>query len=371
MEHQIPYHPMRYIHPEIREEMTEAFRRVYDAGWYVLGDQVRNFEEAYAHFGGSRYALGVGSGLDALFIALKCLDIGPGDEVILPANSFIATALAVLHCGAIPVLADPDPATFNLGPERISEAITSRTRAVIPVHLFGNPCPMAEIIAIGNKNGLEIVEDNAQAQGARHRGRRTGSYGRMGAASFYPIKNLGALGDGGIITTDDSDLWEKAARLRNYGGVVKDHWELPGYNSRLDELQAAFLLVKLKHLDSWNASRRSIALRYLELLASVGDLLLPVYDPDDEPVFHVFPVRTAYRDELRRHLDARGIGTLVHYPVPMHLQPALAQLGIPEGTFPAAEAISRTELSLPIYPGLKEHELQQVADAIQGFFKNR
>lgn len=367
---QIPYHPLRYIHPELRDEMLHTFARVYDSEWYILGENLLEFEKAYAEYVECHYALGVGSGLDALMIALKCLDIGPGDEVIVPANSFIATALAVHHCGAIPVFADPDPYSYNLSTQGIEKALTRSTKAVIPVHLYGNPAPIDDICRICEFHGLYVVEDNAQAHGARHHGHRTGSFGHMSATSFYPVKNHGALGDGGMITTDSHFLYEKAARLRNYGGVQKDHWELPGYNSRLDELQAALLMVKLRHLDRWNSERRTIASRYLEQLRGVGDLQLPVYAAQDEAVCHVFPVVTGLRDKLRQYLMSRGVDTLIHYPVPIHMQPAFRHLKLPEGCLPISEKLSRTELSLPIYPGLKDYEIAYVSESVRDFFKN-
>ena len=347
--------------------MLAALAEVYDTHWYVLGEQVRAFEAEYSAFNRVGHAVGVGNGLEALTLALRGLSIGPGDEVVVPSNTYIATWLAVSHVGATPVPVEPDPATSNLDPARLAAALTSRTRAVLPVHLYGQPCRMPEILAFAGQYSLLVVEDNAQAQGATFAGRLTGSFGHASATSFYPTKNLGALGDAGAITTDDATLAWRLQQLRNYGSTQKNHHELPGYNSRLDELQAAVLRVKLPHLTAWVSQRRQVAAWYNEYLADLPDLQLPAVAAGAEPAWHLYVVHTSHRDALQRHLAAAGIGTQVHYPVPPHLQPAYAYLGLATGALPIAEKLAATCLSLPLWPGMTEAMVATVARAVRAF----
>jgi len=355
------------MHAAIREEALEAMRRVYDSQWYILGPEVARFEQSYSEFNQVAHTIGVGNGLEALSLALRALGIGPGDEVLVPSNTYIATWLAVSQVGATPVPIEPDIATSNLDPSRIIAALTPRTRAIMPVHLYGQPCRMSEILAIAHQYGLLVVEDNAQAQGAKVEGQLTGSFGDAGATSFYPTKNLGALGDAGAITTNNSALAQQVRVLSNYGATQKNHHELLGYNSRLDELQAAVLHVKLRQLATWNQQRRQLAAWYNKYLAGIAGLRLPIVVPGAMPVWHLYVVHTAQRDALQKYLSAQGIGTLVHYPVPPHLQPAYAYLGLPAGALPVAEELAATCLSLPLWPGMTEGMVAAVAQAVQSF----
>jgi dTDP-4-amino-4,6-dideoxygalactose transaminase len=361
----IPFLDLKAINQAHSADLEAAFKRVLESGWYILGQETARFESAFAAYCGSSAAIGVANGLDAIFLALKAAGIGPGDEVIVPSNTFIATWLAVSHCGATPVPVEPLAATFNLDPARIAAAITPRTRAIIPVHLYGQPADMDPIMALAAQHGLTVVEDAAQAHGARYRGRVTGQLGHAAAFSFYPGKNLGALGDGGAVTTSDAALAERIRTFRNYGSKVKYYNEVPGYNSRLDELQAALLAVKLPQLDAGNAQRRAIAALYQRELAGIAGLTLPHVPDWAEPVWHLYVVRHARRDALAQALAERGIGTIVHYPVPPHLQPAYAELGYKEGDFPLAEAIHREVLSLPIGPTMTLQQAAEVAAAIR------
>jgi dTDP-4-amino-4,6-dideoxygalactose transaminase len=338
-----------------------------DSGWYLLGDELESFEQEYAAYCGAKHCVGVGSGLDAVHLALRAWEIGAGDEVIVPSNTFIATWLAVTFAGAAPLPVEPDPKTFNLDPERVAAAITPRTRAIIPVHLYGQPADMDPIIVIAEKHGLEVLEDAAQAQGARYRGRGVGSLGHAAAHSFYPSKNLGAFSDGGAITSDDAALADKLRAFRNYGSKLKYYHERIGTNSRLDELQAAFLRAKLVKLDEWNARRKAIARYYSSELQGLPKLVLPFVPADTDPVWHLFVVRHPRRDQLQRHLAEAGIGTLIHYPVPPHLSGAYSDLGQRQGAYPIAEEQSRTVLSLPIGPHLNREAQNHVIAAIGSF----
>lgn len=355
------------MHTTVRAEALAAMARVYDSNWYVLGEEVTQFEQEYSRFCGVAHTVGVANGLEALTLALRALGIGPGDEVLVPSNTYIATWLAVTHVGATPVPVEPDPATSNLDPARLAAARTPRTRAILPVHLYGQPCRMPEIVAFAARYGLAVVEDNAQAQGATFAGQPTGSFGIVNATSFYPTKNLGALGDAGAITTNDATLAEQLRRLRNYGASHKNHHELPGYNSRLDELQAAVLRVKLRHLPTWTRQRRQLAAWYQAYLSDTPGLQLPAVAPEAEPVWHLYVVHTARREAMRQYLAAQGIETLVHYPVPPHLQPAYAPLEWPVGSLPIAEKLAATCLSLPLWPGMTEGMVAVVAQAVQAF----
>ena len=295
----IPFLNLHPLHGPIREELEAAFEEVLNNSWYILGQKTEAFETSWAAWLGCHHAVGVSNGLDALFLSLKALGIGPGDEVIVPSNTYIATVLAVSHAGATPVLVEPDPRTYNIDPDRIEAAITPRTRAIMPVHLYGQACEIDRIMAIAEKHGLFVVEDNAQAHGATWKGKKTGTFGHCNGTSFYPGKNLGALGDGGIVTTDDDALAEKVRMLRNYGSRQKYVNEVVGYNMRLDDLQAAFLSVKLKYLDAWTQERQRLAALYTEILQGVGDLILPEPHPDATHVWHLYVIRTRHRDALQ------------------------------------------------------------------------
>lgn len=366
---EVPFVKLGPSNTLIREEFLSAVSRILDDEWYILGNQVKGFEEQYAAFNQTRYALGVGNGLDALVIALKALGIGAGDEVIVPANTFIATALAVSMVGATPVLVEPSRETYLIEASAIERALTPRTKAIIPVHLYGQACEMGPIMELARKHGLRVVEDNAQAQGAHSGGQVTGSFGDLNATSFYPGKNLGALGDAGAITTDDPELAETARKLRNYGSAIKYQHEVQGQNSRLDEIQAAALSLKLPHLPAWNLERQAIAARYRKGLEAMGDLILPALGREVDHVYHLFVVRTAQRDALRQFLSERGVETLIHYPVPIHLQPAYQELGYQVGDFPITEELALTSLSLPIYPGLSEAAVDYVCASIEAFYR--
>ena len=352
---------------ELEAPLMEAIERAVRSGWYIRGQETEAFEREFAAFTGAKHAIGVGNGLDAIALALQALGIGPGDEVIVPSNTYIATWIAVTQAGAHPVGVEPIVGQWNLDPARVEAAITPRTRALIPVHLYGQPANLDELLAVARKHQLLVVEDAAQAHGARYNGRRIGAHGHAVAWSFYPGKNLGALGDGGAVTTDDPEVAARVRSLGNYGSSQKYVNELLGSNSRLDEIQSAILRVKLGHLDSWNARRRSIAQRYTEELADIPGLRLPLVAPDREPVWHLYVIDHAERDDLQNHLASRGIQTLIHYPIPPHLSGAFAPLGLAEGTFPIAEQAARTHLSLPIGPHLTNEDVTRVIDACRSF----
>ncbi|MGY6562497.1 MAG: DegT/DnrJ/EryC1/StrS family aminotransferase [Luteibaculaceae bacterium] len=356
------------MHAAIKPEMQQAFEQVYDSYWYVQGKALQNFEQAYATFNQTNEAVGVANGLDALYLSLKALGVGAGDEVIVPSNTYIATVLAVSYVGATPIFVEPRETTYNINPELIEQAITPKTKAIMPVHLYGQACEMEAIMAIAQKHNLFVVEDNAQAHGASYKNKITGSFGHANGTSFYPGKNLGALGDAGAVTTNHNDIAEKIRVLRNYGSAVKYHNEVIGHNMRLDELQAALLSVKLKYLNQWTVQRQQIAAWYNEALQGVGDLILPIVEPHATHVFHLYVVRTQHREALQKHLQANGVGTLIHYPIPPHLQKAYNHLGYKQGDFPLAETLSNEVLSLPIWPGMQEEQVLQVAQAIKGFF---
>jgi len=381
----VPFVDLALQHRLLGAELDAAWAQVRDASEFILGRSVAVFENEFAEFLGARYAVGVGNGLDALKLSLRALEIGRGDEVIVPAHTFIATALAVAECGATPVFVDCDPRTGNLDPERIEGAISARTRGILPVHFAGLPAAMRPILDVAAKHGLEVVEDACQAHGARYGDASCGTLGAAGCFSFYPSKNLGALGDGGMIVTNRADVAERLRRLRNYGQQAKNVHELSGVNSRLDSIQAEFLRVKLRRLAAWNDARRRHAARYRELLAGVGDLLLPCEiapcetSPSDSgqsearrgdtQVYHLFVVETAERDGLRSFLAERGVEAGVHYPTPMHLQPAFAGLGYRRGAFPAAERFAERCLSLPMFPELEDRQIEHVAVSIRTWFE--
>ena len=355
----IPFLDFSAMHTELRPRLDAAYARVVDSNWLILGREVEAFEQEFAAYCGARHCIGVANGLDALFITLKAMGIGQGDEVIVPSNTYIATWLAVSYAGATPVPVEPDPHTYNLDPARIEVAITPATKAIMPVHLYGQPADMDPINAVARRHGLQVIEDAAQAHGARYKGRRTGSLGDAAGFSFYPGKNLGALGDGGAVVTSDDALADKLRVLRNYGSRVKYHNEVKGFNSRLDELQAAFLREKLAVLDEWSERRRKVAAHYLSGLAGSG-LKLPFVPDWADPVWHLFVIRSPHRDKLQKELSERAVSTMIHYPIPPHLQPAYAELNLGEGSLPVAEAIHREVLSLPMWPQITHNQVNEV-----------
>jgi dTDP-4-amino-4,6-dideoxygalactose transaminase len=360
----VPFLDLAAPYRELRREIDEAVGRVLSGGWYLLGAELQLFEQEFARHVGTRHCVGVANGLDALRLALLAMEIGPGDEVIVPSHTFIATWLGVSQTGAVPVGVEVDPASYDLDPARIEEAITPRTRAIVPVHLYGQPARMDEIRAIAARHGLRVLEDAAQAHGARFRGAPAGGLGDAAAWSFYPGKNLGAMGDGGAVTTDDDVLADRIRALRNYGSTVKYVHDVAGYNSRLDDLQAAILRVKLRHLEAWNARRREVAERYLASLADCG-LVLPETAPDVEPSWHLFVVRVPDRDALQRALKSDGVETLIHYPVPPHRQGAYRALELRAGGYPIAERLAAEVLSLPIGPHIAPEAQEVVVRAVR------
>ena len=365
MTNEVAFLDLRATYLEIKDELDAAYQRVMSSGWYILGEEVSSFEKEFAQYCGTRHCIGVGNGLEALQLILRAYGIGANDEVIVPANTYIATWLAVSNAGATVVPVEPDPRTYNLDPGRVESAITTRTRAILPVHLYGQTADMDPINEIARGRGLKVIEDAAQAHGARYRDRRAGSLGDAAGWSFYPTKNLGAYGDAGAVTTDDDELAERIRLLRNYGSKSKYYNEEKGINSRLDELQAALLRVRLRHLEEWNSRRSRIAAKYLEELRGTG-LMLPVICEGADPVWHLFVVRSNRRDELQRHLKSEGVNTLVHYPVPPHLQEAYKDARL-AGEYPITEAIHREVLSLPMGPHLSESEASRVIQSIRVF----
>jgi dTDP-4-amino-4,6-dideoxygalactose transaminase len=359
----VPFVDLRAQHAPLSRDIDEAIRGVVDRGDFILGAAVERFEREFAAFIGTRHAIGVGTGFDAIELALRAFGIGPGDEVVTAANTFIATVMAIVAVGARPVLADMDPATYAIDPDALAAAITPRTRAVIPVHLFGQPADLDAVTAVARRHNLAVIEDAAQAHGARYNGRRAGSLGHAAAFSFYPSKNLGALGDGGMITTDDERAAAALRLLRNYGQRVKYHHAVPGTNSRLDTLQAAVLSVKLPHLDGWNAARRRHADAYAARLG--GRVRTPAAAAGREHVYHLYVIETEERDALQVRLRARQVDTGIHYPVPVHLQEACASLGYKAGDFPATEAAAARMLSLPMFAELTGEQIEYVSDALE------
>jgi dTDP-4-amino-4,6-dideoxygalactose transaminase len=360
----IPFLDLGPTYLASKPAIDAALARVASSGWFLLGKELEAFEADYARYCGSAHCAGVANGLDALHLALKALGVGPGDEVIVPSNTYIATWLAVSQCGATPVPVEPDEATYNIDPELIEAAITPRTRVILPVHLYGQPADMDRIGAIADRHGLAVLDDCAQAHGATYKGRKIGSLAHISAWSFYPGKNLGAMGDGGGVTTADAALDSMVRMLRNYGSRRKYHNEVKGLNSRLDEIQAAVLAAKLPQLEAAIEQRRRLAARYLERLEGLP-LVLPKVPEWAQPAWHLFVVRHPERDRIQAHLAELGIGTLVHYPIPPHLQPAYSELGITLGSLPVAERIHREALSLPLWPGMSEPQVDQVVEAMR------
>jgi dTDP-4-amino-4,6-dideoxygalactose transaminase len=360
----VPFLDLLAPHVELEQDLHDAYQRVMQSGWYILGREVRAFEDEFAAYCEAEHCVGVGNGLDALHLVLRAYGIGNGDEVIVPANTYIATWLAVSYAGARPVPVEPDERTYNLDPERVEAAITPRTRALIAVHLYGQPADMDVLNDIATLHRLKVIEDAAQAHGARYRDRRVGALGDAAGFSFYPGKNLGALGDGGAVVTNDATLADKVRVLRNYGSRVKYHNEVKGFNSRLDELQAALLRTKLASLDEWNARRKGLAAQYMNTLGDVPDLALPFVPEWADPVWHLFVVQHPQRDAVQQHLADAGIGTLIHYPIPPHLSDAYSDDEWRIGDFPVTERIAKEVLSLPMGPHLESRMVGFVAEAI-------
>lgn len=367
----MPFLDLKAAYLELKEELDAAYRRVMDSGWYILGEEVEAFEAEFAAYLGVKHCVGVGNGLEALHLILRADGIGAGDEVIVPANTYIATWLAVSYAGAVPVPVEPDPLTRNLNPAKIEAAISPRTRAMIPVHLYGMPADLDPIREIASRYHIKVIEDAAQAHGAGYKGCKAGALGDAAGWSFYPGKNLGAFGDGGAVTTNDDELADRVRTLRNYGSRVKYFNEVKGFNSRLDPLQAAFLRVKLKYLDAWNARRASLAREYLEQLRELPDLELPHVPEWANPCWHLFVIRHPQRDALQKHLQEHQVSTLIHYPIPPHLSEAYQDMRWSQGSFPISEALAGTVLSLPLGPHLSHAEQKQVLDAVLCFAQRR
>lgn len=359
----VPFVSFETMHKEIETEISDAFHRVFKSNWFIQGQEVRAFEKEFAEYCGVKYCIGCGNGLDALFLILKAYGIGDGDEVLVPSNTFIATALAVSYTGAKPIFVEPTLESFNLDCRNLEKHITPRTKAIMAVHLYGQPVDMNQIVEIAKKYNLKVIEDSAQAHGASYFGKKTGSLGDAAGFSFYPGKNLGALGDAGAVVTNDKNLAEKVRALGNYGSDYKYHHIYQGNNSRLDEVQAAILRIKLRKLDHWNSDRQKIASRYFEGVNN-PKIFLPSVSSDRTHVYHIFAIRCEERDALENYLNTKGIGTNKHYPIPIHLQKAYQMLQITEGDLPLAEEISRTQLSLPLYYGMKTNEIDYVIDTI-------
>jgi len=364
---QIPYLDLGAQYASIKDEIDAAIAAVISSNAFVLGPAVAKFEAAYAEYCETKHCIGVNNGTNALLLALRSLEIGEGDEVITAANTFIATASAIALAGAKPVLVDVDPRTRNINPDLIEAAITKQTRAIIPVHLYGRPAPMQAVLDIAARHGLDVIEDAAQAHGARWQGRRIGSLGRLACFSFYPGKNLGAYGEGGAVTTSDDQLAARLRQLRDHGSAKKYHHEILGYNARLEGIQGAVLSVKLKHLDHWSARRREIAQQYNELLSTVP-ITTPETPADDECVFHLYVIETDRRDDLQAFLRDHGVPTIIHYPIPIHLQQAFASLGHQRSDFPVTEQLCHRILSLPIFPEMTESQITYVAGQVGAFF---
>ena len=362
----IPFVSFLPMEKELNNELREAFDRVFTRSWYIEGKEDEAFEKSFAKYCNVNYCIGVGNGLDALMLALKALGVGAGDEVIVPSNTYIATALAVTYVDATPIFVEPNINTFLIDPALIERKITDKTKAIMPVHLYGQACNMDSIMEIAKRYRLFVVEDCAQAHGATYKGRKVGSFGDVAGFSFYPGKNLGALGDAGAAVTNNKELADKIRALGNYGSDYKYHHIYKGNNSRLDEMQAAFLSAKLYHLERMNEERRRIAKLYTDGINN-PKVITPVVKEDCVPVWHIYGIRCTERDALEKHLNDKGIGTNKHYPIPIHMQDCYKDLNIPKGSLPVAEEISATELSLPMYYGMTNEQVQYVIDAINEF----
>lgn len=363
----VPFASFKPMHEELKEQLEVAYRTVMERSYFIQGQECQQFEEEFAKYCEAKYSVGVATGLDALYLILKAYGIGFGDEVIVPSNTFIATALAVSYTGAKPVFVEPELETYNIDPARIEEVVTPRCKAIMAVHLQGRPADVDSIQGVAKKYGLKVIEDAAQAHGAKYKGRKVGSLGDAAAFSFYPGKNLGAMGDGGAVVSNDKELVDKVRALGNYGSDYKYHHIYQGTNSRLDEMQAAFLRVKLERLDAWNEERKRIAKRYLKEIQNPLVELPPKSSDVYDHVYHVFVIRCERRDELEAYLNQKGIGTVKHYPVPMHLQPCYVDLELAKGSLPIAEEISNTVLSIPMYYGMTEEEISYVVECINLF----
>lgn len=364
----IPYLSFDYQHEMMKTQLYAACEQVIESGWFIMGRSVVKFEKQYAALSTTNDAVGVANGLDALTISLRALGITSGDEVIVPSNTYIASWLSVSAVGATPIPIEPCMQTYNIDVTKIEKAITSRTKAIMPVHLYGLPCQMDVIMTLAKKHNLYVIEDNAQAHLATFNGKITGSFGHLNATSFYPGKNLGALGDGGAVTGNDQNLMDDVRVLRNYGSEKKYYNKVKGVNSRLDEIQAAFLSVKLDFIEELTNERKKIASKYDRELANIKDLKLPFVNQGATHVYHIYLIRTKRRDELLNFLEENGIGSLVHYPIPPHLQNAYKELGYKSGDFPIAEEIAETCLSIPLYPGLNDNEVDYIIKTIKMFF---
>ncbi len=362
----IPFSSFKPLERRINKELHSAFDNVLNNSWYILGNEVDKFEKAFSDYIETKYCVGTGNGFDSLVLSLSVLNIGKGDEVIVPANTFIASALAVSQVGATPVFVEPNIETFNINPNEISKKITDKTKAIMAVHLYGQPCEIEQIKETADKNNLFLIEDCAQAHGAEYNGKKVGTFSDIAGFSFYPGKNLGALGDGGAIITDNKELALKARALGNYGSESKYKHDYLGCNSRLDEMQAAFLNVKLKYMNEITEDRKRIADIYLEQIDN-PQISLPHVINAADPVWHIFGVRCKDRDRLQKYLNEKGIGTGIHYPVPIHLQNCYKDLGYKKGDFPVSEEISETELSLPLYYGMTDDEISCVINALNKF----
>lgn len=362
----IPFVSFLPMQNELNDDLMDAFNRVFARSWYIEGVEDEAFERAFSDYCGTQYCIGVGNGLEALRLALKALGVCEGDEVIVPSNTYIATALAVTYAGAKPVFVEPDIRTLNINSALIEEAVTEKTKAIIPVHLYGQACDMDPIMKIAKAHDLKVIEDCAQAHGATYKGQKVGTFGDAAGFSFYPGKNLGALGDAGAVVTNDQELAGKVRAFGNYGSDYKYHHIYKGINSRLDELQAAFLAAKLPHLDRMNEARRRIAKIYTEGINN-PKIIVPYVLEDCVSVWHIYGIRCKEREALEKHLNEKGIGTNKHYPIPMHLQECYKDLNIPKGALPVAEEISSTELSIPMYYGMTDEEARYVVEAINEF----
>lgn len=358
---------LKNAYVELKDELDETYKRVMESGWYILGKECEAFEKEFADYCGTKYCVGVGSGLDALHLILRAYGVGKGDEVIVPANTYIATWLAVSYAGAKPIPIEPDEKTYNINPLLIEQAITERTKAIIPVHLYGQPADMDSINELAKRYNLKVIEDAAQAHGAKYKGRRAGSLGDAAGFSFYPGKNLGAIGDGGAVTTNDSELADKVKILRNYGSRIKYNNEIKGFNSRLDELQAALLRVKLSRLDEWNKRRNTVANKYLECLQNCKEIVLPYVPEWVEPSWHLFVIFCSARDKLQSYLFKTGIDTLIHYPIPPHLSEAYADMEFKVGDFPITEKNAKSVLSLPIGPHISDIHIGEIETRINSY----
>ncbi len=356
----VPFVDLRAQYDAIKDQIDARLKKVFERGDFILGEEEKNFETQFARYCGASYAVGVNSGTDALYLALAALDVGPGDEVILPSFTFIATALCVSYAGAVPVFVDIEEETYNIDTHQLKKAVTAKTKAIIPVHIYGQPANMNEIMAIAKEHNIAVVEDAAQAHGALYRGKKAGALGDVACFSFYPTKGLGAFGDGGMIVTNDQHIYEKSLMLRDYGRTGRYDHKIKGYNSRLDTVQAVILSAKLPHLDEWNKMREAIAVHYGELLKGFEGVRMPTIKNDRTHVFQTFAVRMSHRDEVCKAMSGRGIGVLIHYPIPLHLQDAYAELGHKRGDFPVSESVADEILSLPMFPHMSKEQVEYV-----------